>query len=78
MENKKKPSLVYDISLAFQLGFLVAIPLVGFLVLGVFLDKKFSSSPIFTLLLTIVSLIFVSIEVYYYLLPFLKKKEKKK
>ena len=74
MKHKRRDGFFYAVYLALQLGFLIAIPLVGFLLLGVFLDKKFSSSPIFTLLFVILSLVFVFAQVRYYLLPFLKKK----
>ena len=74
MRPGKKNGFFYALYLALQLGFLIAIPLVGFLLLGVFLDKKLSSSPILTLLFAIISLIFVFVEVRHYLLPFLKKK----
>jgi len=75
MIDKKKSNFFYAISLALQLGFLIAIPLVGFLLVGVFLDKKFESTPIFTISLVILSLIFVFFEIRYYLLPFLEKRK---
>jgi F0F1-type ATP synthase assembly protein I len=75
MANKKNSNFLYAIFLAFQLGFLIALPLVGFLLGGVYLDKKFDSAPIFTVLLMILSLIFVFFEIRYYLLPFLEKRK---
>ena len=51
----EKTKLIYAISLALQLGFAIAIPLTGFLLLGIFLDRKFRSSPLFLLSLLIFS-----------------------
>jgi F0F1-type ATP synthase assembly protein I len=73
MSNKKISNFFYALSLVLQLGFLIAIPLIGFLLIGVFLDKILDSVPIFTILLVIFSLVFVFFEVRYYLLPFLEK-----
>lgn len=74
MKHNKKTGFFYAIDLAFQLGFLIAIPLVVFLAIGVYLDKKFSSSPVFTLIFVILSLLFIIAEIRYYLLPFLRRK----
>jgi F0F1-type ATP synthase assembly protein I len=73
MEDKNKSGFFYAISLAFQLGFLIAIPLSLFLLLGIFLDKKFSLSPVFTILFIVFSFVFLFFEIRNYLLPFLKK-----
>jgi len=75
MENQKKPNFFYAISLGLQLGFTVVVPLIIFLLLGIFLDKKLSTSPCFTISLTILSLVFVFFEVKSYLLPLLEKKK---
>jgi F0F1-type ATP synthase assembly protein I len=37
--------LAYAVSLAMQLGFLIIAPLVGFIWLGVYLDRVFQSTP---------------------------------
>lgn len=59
-EDGRKPkgqSIVF--SLAFELGFMIAVPIVIFSLLGGFLDKKMETSPIFILIGIFVS-IFVS------------------
>ncbi len=74
-ENLRKFKIFYSISLAWQLGFLIVIPLVIFILIGVWLDKKFGSSPWFLL----ISIIIASLATYYdtvYLLKPLIKKEK--
>jgi F0F1-type ATP synthase assembly protein I len=71
--DKNKSNFFYAIFLALQLGFLIAVPLIGFLILGVFLDKEFNSRPFLTILFIVVSLIFCFFEIRHYLLPFLEK-----
>lgn len=59
-ENDKKAAgqgLVF--SLAFELGFMIAVPVAIFSLLGGFLDRKLETSPIFILIGIFVS-IFVS------------------
>ncbi|MFQ6049640.1 MAG: AtpZ/AtpI family protein [Candidatus Paceibacterales bacterium] len=73
MTNKKNSNFFYAIFLALQLGFLIAIPLVGFLLVGVFLDKRLNSFPLFLILSIIFSFIFLFFEIRHFLLPFLEK-----
>ena len=55
---KKEKSIFWQaISLAFQFGYTITIPLVILVLLGRFLDKKFDSSPIFILTGIIISMI---------------------
>jgi F0F1-type ATP synthase assembly protein I len=52
------------LSLAFELGYIIAIPIVGFALGGRLLDHKFDSSPIFLLLGIFVSILLSSYLVY--------------
>jgi len=70
---KKKEQVSYALFLAFQLGFLIVLPLIGFLLFGIFLDKKFNSSPIFLLLSIFLSFIFIFFEIRHFLLPIMRK-----
>jgi len=63
--------------LGLELGFLVALPLVVFLVLGVFLDKRFETFPIFLISGIIIGLILTFVDIRYLILPFLEKRSKK-
>lgn len=47
---KTKQNSLGAVSLALNLGYIIALPLVALALLGRFLDKKFSASPIFLLL----------------------------
>ena len=40
-DNKETKNFFYAISLGLELGFLIVLPLVVFLLIGLFLDKKF-------------------------------------
>jgi len=48
-ENKKKTPFLKAISLAWDLGYIIAVPLVVLAISGRLLDKKFDSSPVLLL-----------------------------
>ncbi len=54
----------YALSLAFELGFTIAIPAVGFALGGRLLDRKFDTGPIFLLLGILVAILLSSYFVY--------------
>ncbi|HOA47606.1 MAG TPA: AtpZ/AtpI family protein [Candidatus Pacearchaeota archaeon] len=77
-QNKDKSNnFFYAVSLGLEMGFLIALPLVIFLILGVFLDKKFETFPFYLISAIILGLVFTFLDVYYFILPFLTKKLKK-
>ena len=77
-QNKDKSNnFFYAVSLGLEMGFLIALPLVIFLILGVFLDKKFESFPIYLIFAIIIGLIVTFLDVYYFILPFLTKRSKR-
>lgn len=49
------------LEVAFILGYVIVIPLVGAVVLGKWLDGKFNSEPFLLLLLTLLAIVFSSI-----------------
>jgi len=69
--NKK---FFYALSLGLELGFLIVLPLVGFLLLGLFLDRKLGTAPIFLISLVVLSLIAVFFEIRLLITPFLEKR----
>jgi len=69
----KKNNIFYLLSFASQLGLIIAIPLVGFFLLGVFLDKKLGTLPWLSLLFSILGFVFVVFEVRSYIVPILKE-----
>ncbi|MBU4298873.1 AtpZ/AtpI family protein [Patescibacteria group bacterium] len=76
--QKNNSKLLYAVSLGLELGFLIALPLVFFLALGLFLDKKLGTLPIFLISSIILGLVATVINVYYLVLPFLEKRSQKK
>lgn len=64
-EGKKERSTLWQVlSLAWNLGYLIAIPLVVFALLGRFLDKRFGTSPLALLAGIFISLVVTAIGVY--------------
>lgn len=57
MKNSKKTDKVSVFSLALELGYMVAIPIVAFALVGRLIDKKLDSSPWFLLLGIIISIV---------------------
>jgi F0F1-type ATP synthase assembly protein I len=72
--RNEKTKLWYAISLALQLGFAIVLPLVASLWLGIYLDRRFKTSPWFFIFLIIFGISFTFFELRYFLLPFLRKK----
>jgi len=66
------------LSLGLELGFLIALPLVIFLLLALFLDKKLQTFPVFLISGIIIGLIVSFFNIYYLVFPFLEKRSKKK
>jgi len=71
--KKENFNLFYLISLGFQFGFSVVLPLVILIWGGVFLDRKFQTFPFFV----IVSLVLCFFYFYFQCLDFFGKKNKK-
>ena len=62
----------YAISLGLQLGFIIAVPIGGFIFLGYLADKHFYTHPFFVLSGVIVGLTVTGYEVYQWLIPLIK------
>ena len=60
----KKFKSYYLLSLVYQLGVSIIIPIVIGIFGGIFLDKKFDSKPLFTLIGIFLGLIFSAVGVY--------------
>ncbi|MFA5249558.1 MAG: AtpZ/AtpI family protein [Candidatus Paceibacterota bacterium] len=77
MENDQKKSFLYALGLGTQMGLLVALPLIVFLFLGIFLDKKFDTAPLFLISLVIFSIVVTIFDVRCLILPFIEKNSQK-
>jgi len=62
----------YALSIAWQLGFLIAIPIGGFLFLGIWSDTYFNTRPLFLLLGIFLGMSITIYEVYHLLVPLMK------
>jgi F0F1-type ATP synthase assembly protein I len=65
------------LSMGLELGFMIALPLIIFLVAGVFIDKKFGTLPLFTIVALVLNMIFTIFNVKKIILPFLEKRSQK-
>lgn len=74
MNNKLTAAMV----LGLELGFAIALPLVLFLLLGVWADKKFGTMPLFVIICLLMGFAMAVIEVKQLILPFLEKRSKNK
>ncbi|MFA5742927.1 MAG: AtpZ/AtpI family protein [Candidatus Paceibacterota bacterium] len=77
MENNQKKDFLYAVGLGTQMGLLVVLPMIAFLLLGIFLDKKFNTSPLFLISLVIFSIIVTIVDVRCLILPFIEKNSQK-
>ncbi|MDA2922159.1 AtpZ/AtpI family protein [Patescibacteria group bacterium AH-259-L07] len=77
-KSKQEKSVVWQsISIALQLGYAIALPLVIFAIGGRLLDKHYDSSPIFLLTGVVLSLIISSILVFIKIQRIVKEMDKK-
>ncbi|HDH31325.1 MAG TPA: AtpZ/AtpI family protein [Candidatus Wolfebacteria bacterium] len=74
MLQKSNFKTFYALSIAWQLGFLIAIPIVGFLFLGVLGDKFFKTQPFFLFLGLILGIVLTIYEIYHLFVPLIKDK----
>jgi F0F1-type ATP synthase assembly protein I len=82
METPNMPNLnsksARALSMGLELGFLIAFPLILFLLAGLWLDKKFGTLPLFIIIALILNMIFTVFNVKKIILPFLEKRSQKK
>lgn len=71
-ENQKK--FAAAIVVGSEMGIMIAVSLVGFLLVGLWLDKKYDTIPLFTIVFVIASMFSVAMELRYVILPILEKR----
>ena len=71
-ENQKK--FAAAIVVGTEMGMMIAASLVGFLLVGLWLDKKYDTIPLFTIIFVIASMFSVAVELRYIILPILEKR----
>ena len=74
--SKGNFKIFYALSLAWQLGFLIAIPIGGFLLLGFLGDKFFKTKPLFLIIGLLGGIIITIYEVYHLFAPLISPNKK--
>jgi len=70
----KNTNMGYVFAMGGQLGFLIAFPLIICVILGVMIDKKMNTFPLFLLIMVFVGIGLTVIDVYKIVIPFLEKR----
>ena len=76
MDNKQENQKKFAVAMVVgtEMGLMIAVSLVGFLLAGLWLDKKFGTIPLFTIIFVVASLFSVAAELRYIILPILEKR----
>lgn len=69
--------IFYAISFAWQLGFMIALPIGGFIILGLFLDGYFGTRPWLLFMFLFIGLVVTFYEIYHSVAPLLENKKEK-
>ena len=77
MDNSNQNNLARAMVLGLELGFAIAVPLVGFLLFGLWLDRTIGTTPLFMVIFLLAGLAAVVAEVRYLIMPFLEKRSQK-
>jgi F0F1-type ATP synthase assembly protein I len=72
-KQKNSFKIFYALSLAWQLGFIIAIPIGGFLFLGFLADNFLETQPLFLILGVIIGIAVTAYEMYHLFIPLIKK-----
>ncbi len=75
--SNTKSNFARTLVLGSELGFLIALPLIGCLLFGVFLDKKLNSFPVFILIAVLLGIALTIVSLYKLIIPFLEKGREK-
>ena len=76
MPKKERFQILYALSFAWQLGFLIAAPLGILIFLGFWVDKIFHSGPFFVLVGIMGGIVVTIVEVYQMLVPLIHNNHK--
>jgi len=73
MPNKESTKIFYALSVAWQLGFFIAVPIVAFLGVGFLADRFLNTEPLFILLGLGVGIATTCYESYHLIVPLIKE-----
>jgi len=74
-QDKNGFKIWYAVSFAFQLGFLIVVPIGGFMLLGLWGDRSFYTAPFLLIAGIVVGVIITAYEVYHLLDPLIRKND---
>ena len=77
IQKNKNTDFKYVIFLGSELGFLIALPLVVCIFLGLFFDQKSGRFPLFMLIFAFLGIVLTIIDVYKLVLPIIEKRSNK-
>lgn len=75
MPQKNNFKIFYAMSIAWQLGFLIAVPIGCFIFLGFLSDNFFKTQPLFLIIGFLVGAVITVYEVYHLLVPLIKEQK---
>jgi F0F1-type ATP synthase assembly protein I len=75
MSKESRFKTFYALSVAWQLGFLIAVPIGGFMLLGFLGDKFFKVKPLLLILGLLVGVIITIYETYHLFIPLIENKK---
>ncbi|MFA6376707.1 MAG: AtpZ/AtpI family protein [Candidatus Paceibacterota bacterium] len=78
MSDNNQNMLARAMAVGLELGFAIAVPLVGSLLFGLWLDRTIGTAPLFMIIFLLTGLAAVVAEVRYLIMPFLEKRSQKK
>lgn len=73
-QRRKNINLGYVLSTGSELGFLIALPLVICILLGIYLDRKLNTFPWILLMMVLAGMGLTVVNVYKVIIPFLEKR----
>lgn len=74
-QNQNNFKIWYALAVAFQLGFLIVVPIGGFMLLGLWADKILKTGPFLLIAGALIGLSITVYEIYHWLIPLIKKEE---
>ncbi|MFZ3054995.1 MAG: AtpZ/AtpI family protein [Minisyncoccales bacterium] len=76
-QPKKNIDLGYVMMMGGQLGLMIALPMVLTVALGVWIDKKMNTFPIFLVVMILLGMGLTIVNVYKFIIPFLEKRSER-
>lgn len=73
-QPQKSINMGYVLTMGSELGFLIALPLIVCILIGVMIDRKLDTFPLWLLVMVFVGIALTVVNVYKIVIPFLEKR----